>query len=129
MVTSLRWTALSASVQGASHAEGGYGNQDAVRLKNPSSANDVLLLAVSDGHGSPRSFRSDRGAALAAECALRELRRFVQRLGPDAPLSRVRNQAKTRWPSGLKHTLRTSCVWPVRRAFSGSASHTRAVPS
>jgi len=101
MVMSLRWTALSASVRGASHEEGGYGNQDAVRLKNPSGADDVLLLAVSDGHGSPRSFRSDRGAAMAAECALRELRRFIRRLGPDAPLRRVRNQAMTRWPTAV----------------------------
>ena len=101
MVMSLRWKALSASVQGASHKRGGQGNQDAVRLKNPSGANDVLLLAVADGHGSARSFRIDRGAALAAECALRELRHFIRRLGPDAPLSRVRNQAKTRWPKTL----------------------------
>jgi hypothetical protein len=101
MVMSLRWTALSASAQGASHEKNGLGNQDAVRLQNPSGADDVLLLAVSDGHGSTRSFRSDRGSAMAAECALRELRRFIRRVGPDAPLSRVRNQAMTRWPNDL----------------------------
>jgi len=101
MVMSLRWTALSASVEGASHKRGGQGNQDAVRLKNPSGADDILVLAVADGHGSTRSFRSDRGSALAAECAVRELSRFVRRLGPDAPLSRVRNQAKSRWPKAL----------------------------
>jgi len=101
MVMSSRWTALSASVRGASHERGGHGNQDAVRLKNPSGTNDVLLLALADGHGSARSFRSARGSAMAAECALRELRRFIRRLGPDAPLSRVRNQAKTRWPKTL----------------------------
>jgi hypothetical protein len=101
MVRSLRWTALSASVQGASHKRGGQRNQDAVLLKNPSGADDMLLLAVADGHGSARSFRSDRGSAMAAECALRELRRFIRRLGPGAPLSRVRNQAKTRWPQAL----------------------------
>ena len=28
---------------------------------------DVLLLAVADGHGSTRSFRSDRGSAMAAD--------------------------------------------------------------
>ena len=98
---SLRWTALSASVQGASHENKGQGNQDAVRLKNPSGADDVLLLAIADGHGSARSFRSDRGSALAAECALRELLRFTRQLRPDAPLSRVRNQAKNRWPAAL----------------------------
>ncbi len=101
MVMSLRWKALSASVEGASHLQSGLGNQDAVRLHNPSGVNDVLLLAVADGHGSTRSFRSDRGSALAAECALRELNKFIRRLGPDAPLSRVRNQAKTVWPRTL----------------------------
>ncbi len=98
---SLRWTALSASVEGAAHKRVGHGNQDAVRLKNPSGADDILVLAVADGHGSTRSFRSERGSALAAECALRELSRFTRRLGPDAPLSRVRNQARTWWPRAL----------------------------
>jgi hypothetical protein len=101
MVTALRWTALSATVEGASHARGGQGNQDAVRLQNPSGSDEVLLLAVADGHGSARSFRSDRGSAFAAECALCELRSFIRRLGPDAPLSRVRNQALKRWPPAL----------------------------
>lgn len=101
MVMSLRWTALSASVQGASHEHRGQGNQDAVRLKNPSGADDVLLIAVADGHGSTRSFRSDLGSAMAAECALRELSRLIRRLGPNAPLSRVRNQANIRWPAAL----------------------------
>ena len=101
MVMSLRWAALSASVQGASHKRGGHGNQDAVRLQNPSGAADVLLLAVADGHGSARSFRSARGSAMAAECAVRELRQFIRRLGPYAPLSRVRNQAKNLWPKAL----------------------------
>src|ERR1700749_819214 len=101
MVMSLRWTALSASVRGASHEKTGQGNQDAVRLHNPSGPDDVLLLAIADGHGSTRSFRSDRGSALAAECALSELARFVRRLGFDAPISRVRNQARSRWPKDL----------------------------
>jgi serine/threonine protein phosphatase PrpC len=61
----------------------------------------MLLLSLADGHGSTRSFRSERGSAMAAECALSELRRFLRRVGPDAPLSRVRNQAKTRWPKDV----------------------------
>jgi serine/threonine protein phosphatase PrpC len=108
MVAALRWTALSASVRGASHEKSGQGNQDAVRLKNPRTGNDMLLLAIADGHGSMRSFRSDKGSALAAECALRELSRFVRRIGPDAPLSRVRNQARTRWPRDLISTWKAA---------------------
>ncbi|MCE0522202.1 MAG: protein phosphatase 2C domain-containing protein [Methylacidiphilales bacterium] len=111
---SLRWTALSASVRGASHERGGVVNQDAVRLKNPTGADDALVLAVADGHGSARSFRSARGSALAAECAVRELRRFIRRLGPRAPLSQVRSQARIRWPKALlaawKSAVRTDLV-------------------
>ena len=114
MVMSSRWTALSASVEGASHLHIGLVNQDAVRLKNPSGADDALLLAVADGHGSTRSFRSERGSAMAAECAVREMGRFVRRLGPNAPLSQVRNQAKTIWPRTLlkawKHAVRADLV-------------------
>lgn len=96
-----RWVALSASVRGAYHEHSGLGNQDAVRLGNAFGGDNVLVVAVADGHGSTRSFRSERGSALAAECALHELRCMARRLGPDAPLSRVRNWAKTRWPRTL----------------------------
>jgi hypothetical protein len=101
MVKSYRWSAISASVRGASHEKNGQPNQDAVRLKSPVRAGQALLMAVADGHGSTRSFRSDRGSALAAECALTELERLVKRLGPDAPLSRVRQQAKHFWPKQM----------------------------
>lgn len=101
MVAALRWKALSASVRGASHEKNGQPNQDAVRTRNPGPGHEMLLVAIADGHGSTRSFRSDRGSGIAAECALREMAKFVRRLGPDAPLSRVRNQARTRWPRDL----------------------------
>src|SRR6202044_3506654 len=59
---------------------------------------DPLVLAVADGHGSARSFRSDRGSAFATACALDALADFVRRAGPDAPLSRLRRQMANRWP-------------------------------
>ena len=101
MVMSSRWEALSATARGASHEKNGIVNQDSVRVHLPTHADDVLLIAVADGHGSTRSFRSDRGSALAAECALRELGKLTRRLGPDASLSIVRNHANNRWPRDL----------------------------
>ncbi len=108
MVASLRWTALSASVRGASHEKSGQPNQDSVRSHNPGSGHEMLLMALADGHGSTRSFRSDKGSALAAECALRQLAKFVRRLGPDAPISKVRNQARTRLPKDLITTWKAA---------------------
>jgi hypothetical protein len=95
------WTAISASVRGNWHEQSGLKNQDAVRLNNPRTAADALVIAVSDGHGSLRSFRSDCGSRLATECALRLLKQFVRRTGPGVPLSRVRRLAQGRWPLDL----------------------------
>jgi serine/threonine protein phosphatase PrpC len=95
------WKALSASARGATHVRNGVPNQDAVRLQAPAVAADPLFLAVADGHGSPRSFRSARGSVLATECALRLLRDFVRKLGPYAPLSAVRRRMENNWPALL----------------------------
>ena len=88
-------------MRGASHERNGQKNQDAVKVKNPAGPVDFMVMAVSDGHGSTRSFRSDRGSALAVNCALRIMGLFLRRLGPDAPLSRVRRQANIIWPHAL----------------------------
>jgi serine/threonine protein phosphatase PrpC len=95
------WTALSASVRGALHEQKGQMNQDAVRAKKTAGAFGALFLAVADGHGSPRSFRSDRGSALAVECALRLLQDFDRRHGRNAPLSQLRRLMHKKWPRAL----------------------------
>ena len=87
------WMALSGSVQGSLHETQGKPNQDAVGVHLEG---DNLFLAVSDGHGSTRSFRSQRGSALAVECTMRVLRDLLWRLGPDAPLSTLRRQVQGR---------------------------------
>jgi len=64
------WSAIAASVRGAAHARVGLPNQDAVRW---SGRDGVTALALSDGHGSARCFRSDIGARLAVSTATRVL--------------------------------------------------------
>jgi len=91
------WTAMSATVRGTWHEKTGQKNQDAVRLKIRHGQTGFLVMAVSDGHGSARSFRSDRGAALAVECALRLGEKFAVRFGHDAPISLVRGQMRRKW--------------------------------
>ncbi len=95
------WTALTASVRGALHELDGRKNQDAVRLHRAAGVADSLFLAVSDGHGNSRSFRSDRGSVLATQCALRLLRKFVRRNGPKVSLSSIRRQLEKKWPLEL----------------------------
>lgn len=58
-----------ASVRGAAHRRSDVPNQDAVAWLPPSGAGDLVVAAVADGHGSPKSFRSREGAARAVTVA------------------------------------------------------------
>jgi len=104
------WTALSATVRGYWHEKTGQKNQDAVRFKKRHGVCGALIMAVSDGHGSAHSFRSDRGAALAVECALRVFEQFTARHGHNAPLRLVRHQMRAKW----RHLLLASWKNAVR---------------
>ena len=63
----VEWRAIGQSVRGASHVRSGLPNQDAIRWLPASRVGPPLILTVSDGHGSPRNFRSDIGSRLAVE--------------------------------------------------------------
>jgi hypothetical protein len=62
--------AFGASVRGAAHRRLGTPNQDALRVHTTP---DHTILAVADGHGSERCFRSDVGSRLAVGVAVRAL--------------------------------------------------------
>jgi hypothetical protein len=62
-----QWQVSTASAIGAAHARSGQPNEDAVGWRQSvlSDGSALLVVAVADGHGDARHFRSDRGAALA----------------------------------------------------------------
>ena len=60
---------------GASHIKKGIPCQD---YSYSSSDDKCEIIIVSDGHGSDKYFRSDRGSRLAVEVAERQIRRFVE---------------------------------------------------
>lgn len=62
------WGLLTASHTGASHGSTGQPNQDAVASRRVGP--DALAVAVADGHGNKRHFRSVRGAGLAVSIGL-----------------------------------------------------------
>ena len=70
------WLVLGASVRGAGHTRAQRPNQDAIAWHTPTTPDDCLVLAVSDGHGSPRYVRSHRGAKLAVKLAVDLLHQF-----------------------------------------------------
>jgi len=65
------WRVIGETVPGASHLRAGIPNQDAILQVRQSSARLPVIVSISDGHGSNKCFRSDRGS------------RFAVRIGSD----------------------------------------------
>ncbi len=88
------WQTLKASVRGAGHYRSGLPNQDAVRVCKDDRG---LLVALADGHGSAKSFRSQRGARLAVIVAQRVCRQLFNFENP----SQIKHWAEDRLPQEL----------------------------
>lgn len=75
--------------QGASHVKKNVVCQDYAQLLIPN--DDVFILALSDGHGSPKYFRSDVGSKFAVETAIEALTEFVKEFEPNKYLPNIIN--------------------------------------
>lgn len=64
------WRVIAETVPGASHLRAGVPNQDSVLFVRESSRGLPIVLSVSDGHGSAKCFRSDRGSQFAVREAV-----------------------------------------------------------
>jgi len=74
------WRIISESVKGASHERSGQPNQDAIGCSSLSDESLPLIVAVSDGHGGAKYFRSDKGASFAVNAAIDTLSQFQESL-------------------------------------------------
>ena len=59
------WHVSAGSARGAAHHAAGLPNQDAVACRTPAAGGGETIVAVADGHGHWRHFRSANGSALA----------------------------------------------------------------
>ncbi len=71
------WHIIGESVRGVTHDRKGLPNQDAIRYVVEKGNELPLAVAVSDGHGNSRNFRSEFGAQLAANITSDILIRFL----------------------------------------------------
>lgn len=96
------WHIIGQSVRGASHFRSGLPNQDAIAYEPESGVGPPLILAISDGHGSDKSFRSHLGSAFAVEYAVVLLHELVELLeqNPKA-LSAINRTAEEPLPREL----------------------------
>lgn len=113
----IQWRVIGQSVRGASHVRSGLPNQDAIHWQPPSGDGPPLIVAVSDGHGSPKSFRSDVGARFAVEQTTAIIQELVGGQPADISLSMVKRAAEERLPQEV-----------VRRWQEAVNAHLRAHP-
>jgi serine/threonine protein phosphatase PrpC len=75
----MSWKVAHACVRGSSHQRSGLPNQDAVQcVVTPAGQGTVVVAVVSDGHGSPRHFRSQIGSSLAVSTVAANLQGFLR---------------------------------------------------
>lgn len=93
-----RWRVWECSVQGASHVRQQLRNQDAAaHWIGGDEPRQPVVLAVADGHGSDKSFRSHVGSDFAVSTAIDIGREFVRETR-DATPSEVKQAAEQRLP-------------------------------
>lgn len=88
------WRAFGKSVRGASHIRDNRPNQDAILWSSGESDGLPLVMALSDGHGSQRSFRSETGAAFAVDAISTCLTDFARQLFPSSQFKALEQDAR-----------------------------------
>ena len=111
------WRAIGQSVRGAAHLRTGLPNQDAIRWLPASGVGPPLILAVSDGHGSAKYFRSHIGAEQAVEAAAWMIQDLMDGQPDPANLSAIKRTAEDRLPQEI-----------VRRWEEAVAEHVKQSP-
>ena len=107
------------TVRGASHVRANMPNQDAI---GHAREGHWTFMAVADGHGSSRHYRSDRGAVFAVETVLSLLRDVTRTRAPDdlgRVLPTLAQDLVAGWRERVEQDIRLS---PVRER-PGFESH------
>ncbi|MBM7555495.1 protein phosphatase 2C domain-containing protein [Halanaerobacter jeridensis] len=98
------WIVTGASIKGANHGRRGLPNQDAIKWETE---NGNLVMAVSDGHGSLKHFRSEIGSKLAVKAAVEIMLEEVD-VGnlTDDMLNKIKTRVKDKLPQRIVNQWR-----------------------
>jgi serine/threonine protein phosphatase PrpC len=97
-LAAFEWSVTGKSVRGSTHIRAELPNQDAIGWQPASGAGPVVILALSDGHGSAKSFRSENGASFAIEAAIEEIRSLLAGQPDLTDLTAIKRTAEERLP-------------------------------
>ncbi len=94
------WRVMGETVPGASHLRAGIPNQDAILQVRESGRGLPVVVSVSDGHGSDKCFRSDRGSRFAVKRAAQLVGEFLDesRGGAASDLAGLEGRAREYLP-------------------------------
>jgi len=99
---SMLWRVAGRSVRGSSHERLGVPNQDALHWLPQEDLSRVVFLAVSDGHGSAKSFRSEIGSHIAVEVLTEGMHQFSETATAQSlPLPEIQQIAEESLPASL----------------------------
>ncbi len=104
----MKWKIASASARGTSHIRSGRPNQDACEHgTGPQGGALKAVLAVSDGHGGARHFRSEIGSRLAAHIAVSVIQESVPADGslPDEAVPPLTRKIVEDWRAAVLSDL------------------------
>ncbi|OQB45839.1 MAG: hypothetical protein BWY02_02419 [bacterium ADurb.Bin157] len=85
---------LGTSVQGSSHKRLNKPNQDAIAWQQNFPGKLPVIIAVADGHGSSKSFRSHKGSDFAVKVAINTLNDFLVNIRTLSSVSSIKRLAE-----------------------------------
>jgi len=97
--TTREWRVIAETIPGASHLRAGTPNQDAVLQLRESSVGLPLIVSISDGHGSDKCFRSDRGSRLAVAVGAHLMREALHNIRGESDASQLESRARDTMPA------------------------------
>jgi serine/threonine protein phosphatase PrpC len=96
--TPTEWRIIGETVPGASHIRAGIPNQDSILYVRESNRALPIVLSVSDGHGSPKCFRSDRGSRFAVKKAAYLVSEFLDERRSNFDTAEIETKGKEYLP-------------------------------
>lgn len=114
VMSGVTWRIFGDSVRGASHVRQNLPNQDAINWFPGQGQGLPLILAVSDGHGSAKCIRSDRGAEFAVDAAIKTLKCLIERQAEGESLSALKRWAEEQGTQRMIQAWRTAVEADIR---------------
>lgn len=96
---SWEWRIIGETIAGASHVRDGRPNQDAILQLRESGLYPPIIVALSDGHGSNKCFRSHRGSRFAVTLGTQLLHQSVNEKWQGCELSELEKLARESLPA------------------------------